>query len=259
MFRLLLATCCLAALASTGCVLGPCGSHCNDCDGVGQPHYYGAGPFESFRAWRRGLTCGSGCGETYYDEWSSTPPDCVDPCPEFAGGGHCGGCAGGCIDCGCGCGVAGCGGCGVRPLRTVAGLVVGLYGKRLCGACGYGVDDCSCGGGYSDCGCGGGCSDCGGGSGYYDEGAIIEGHSGGCSTGNCASNHSGGRIVASHQGHRSAAHRHVMNRQQASQQSARVANSTGQEVVHPPQPGQRQKFVRNATRLPQQTPAAFRR
>ena len=27
------------------------------------------------------LSCGSGCGPVYYDEWHSDPPDCVDPCP----------------------------------------------------------------------------------------------------------------------------------------------------------------------------------
>jgi hypothetical protein len=29
---------------------------------------------------RKLLTCGSGCGELYVDEWLNDPPDCCDPC-----------------------------------------------------------------------------------------------------------------------------------------------------------------------------------
>jgi hypothetical protein len=29
------------------------------------------------------LTCGSGCGEVYIDEWKSDPPDLVDPCIDY--------------------------------------------------------------------------------------------------------------------------------------------------------------------------------
>ena len=31
------------------------------------------------------LTCGSACGEVYWDEWLSDPPDCCDPCDECSG------------------------------------------------------------------------------------------------------------------------------------------------------------------------------
>lgn len=174
MFRYLFATLILAAtLSMSGCVLGPCGGgggNCNGCDGASCGSY-AVGPLQSFRSWRRGLTCSSGCGEIYYDEWSSTPPDCVDPCPEFAGDGcgrgRLGSRLGGCMDI-CGCGDSGClGGCGFQPLRRVASAVVGLYGKRFCGDCGYAVDDCGCGGGDPWAGYGGGecCDGCSGGGG----------------------------------------------------------------------------------------------
>lgn len=72
------------AMAASGCC-GPIGpgcveSGCYDCDGTyTNPIPYG--PLDSFRNLKRNLICGGGgCGETYYGEWISTPPDCVDPC-----------------------------------------------------------------------------------------------------------------------------------------------------------------------------------
>lgn len=83
------------AIASIGCCgpmgCGPgCGTaDCFDCDGAG----YGkrmipARPLDGLRQFRKSLVCGSGCGEVYYDEWISTPPDCADPCcgDQFVGG-----------------------------------------------------------------------------------------------------------------------------------------------------------------------------
>jgi hypothetical protein len=46
-----------------------CGSHAGK--------FGHGGPFSSLRA---SLTCGSGCGEWYFDEWLSDPPECCDPC-----------------------------------------------------------------------------------------------------------------------------------------------------------------------------------
>lgn len=141
MYRLWIAgTACLFLAAMTGCAAGP---HCNDCCGYSNAGYIPHGPLDAARHWRKSWTCGAGCGETYYGEWRSTPPDCVDPCPDF----------------GCGCGDAACGGCalghrrihgdgcGIRPLRAAARLVVALYGKRFCapcGGCGETVEDCGC-------------------------------------------------------------------------------------------------------------------
>jgi hypothetical protein len=82
---------CLLAVtfvAANGCcTMGPatCGGGCGDCvqtkgaactscgPGVcGQPHLLG-GLFGC-------LSCGSGCGQTYYDEWASDPPAACEPC-----------------------------------------------------------------------------------------------------------------------------------------------------------------------------------
>lgn len=123
------------SLASVGC----CGvQQCNDCDGVG----YGEPvlpqrPFDRIRNLRKGLVCGSGCGEVYVGEWTSTPPDCNDPCcgtdfvggatpcrpkcwqpgnlfRQMLGGGLYGGryCDGDASSAACGCGETGCNDCG---------------------------------------------------------------------------------------------------------------------------------------------------
>jgi hypothetical protein len=31
----------------------------------------------------RALTCGSGCGDVYWDEWINDPPACCDPCDDY--------------------------------------------------------------------------------------------------------------------------------------------------------------------------------
>lgn len=240
MFRYLLACLVLTAtLSFSGCVLGPCGGgNCHDCDGAslhGGPVM--GGPGQAFRAWRKGLTCGSGCGEVYYDEWSSTPPDCVDPCPEFAGG-NCGRVAPA-----CGCGVRGCrGGCGIRPLRAVGRLVVGLYGKRFCGDCGHGVGSCNCDDPYAQYGNGACCDGCGSG------GTVIES---GCATGNCGVASATSTQVAS--AAPVANGRHSMARQQMLTRQA-MARATSNSRVQPAQPqvansrpvAAPQKFYRNA-------------
>lgn len=131
-----------------GCGVG-CGAlegGCNDCDGS----YYASrpipcGPLAQLHQLRRSLVCGGGCGETYYGEWISTPPDASDPCyrDQFVGG------ATKCTPfCRPGCGPYG------------FGLLAGLYGRRhcigseSCGGCGScssvsydtgGCDSCSSG------------------------------------------------------------------------------------------------------------------
>lgn len=70
-----------------GCGIG-CGNvSCSDCDGGFRQPAYG-GPIDAIRNFRRNAICGSGCGEAYIGEWTSTPPDCNDPCsgPNFVGG-----------------------------------------------------------------------------------------------------------------------------------------------------------------------------
>lgn len=62
----------------TGCndgfdpVLGSC-SGCGSCGGE-------CGGHTPTQVTRHRLTCGSGCGELYWGEWISTPPDPCDPC-----------------------------------------------------------------------------------------------------------------------------------------------------------------------------------
>lgn len=81
----------MAALSTTGCVgWGPCGNECvrrpfrgmlqglcstcpddcGNCDGYNPP----------FGNVRRTLACGSGCGEIYYGEWASNPPNSCNDC-----------------------------------------------------------------------------------------------------------------------------------------------------------------------------------
>ena len=47
-----------------------CGDHCNNCDGYN-------GPFGTVR---KTLACGSGCGEIYYGDWVSNPPNTCNEC-----------------------------------------------------------------------------------------------------------------------------------------------------------------------------------
>ena len=178
---LLLCTVVAAALMS-GCCCGPVGcgaggfgggrvTNCNDCDG-GISYgggYAGPSSFQRLANFRKSLVCGGGCGEVYYGEWTSTPPDGCDPCSggQFVGGAT--PCRPFCWN--------------WRPGSLLAGFFSGLYGRRVYGGCGCGSYSCGggCGGGFSDGGCGGGFSGggfsdggggcgCGGGGGYVDSG-----------------------------------------------------------------------------------------
>ena len=178
---LLLTTACVAALLFSGCCCGPyggcggpvgggfaggcggggCTTNCNDCDGVysaARPMAYG--PLQHLNQMRKSLVCGGGCGEVYYGEWQSTPPDACDPCNgnQFVGGA---------VPCDPFC-------WNWRPGQFFFGFLGSIgnfYGQRYYsgyGGCGCGagnVGDCGCDGGY-DAGCDsgacgdGGCSTC---------------------------------------------------------------------------------------------------
>lgn len=190
---------CSMLFALVGAFSGCCGlsgrvSQCNGCnDGYGgggatctpRPR----GPLDAMMNWRRELVCGSGCGEVYYGEWISTPPDCNDPCcgEQFVGGAvkaepFC-----------------------VQP-GTIFGNLRGLYGSRDCEFCGNAFTDCGCGdSGYG--GCPGDCGGCGGevvqGDVIYDGGTVIDsGYGGGtinagpsCSTCNSGSSTGNTRVA----------------------------------------------------------------
>ncbi len=85
-------------------------------------------PLDGVRQLRGRWACGSGCAETYYGEWRSTPPDAHDPC-----------CDQGCVESrriywsGC-----------WQP----GALLRGLYGVRYCDDCGSDVG-CDCEGGMT--------------------------------------------------------------------------------------------------------------
>jgi hypothetical protein len=144
----------LMALATSAGCCGPlgcetgCGPY-DDCGvGVGARGQRIGGPLQALGLARRNFIGGSGCGEVYYGEWSSTPPDCDDPCcdDQFTGGAAPG-----------------------RPFCWQPGaLISALYGVRFCDNCGESVDSCGCGGDTivdrayaagtithaADCGCG---------------------------------------------------------------------------------------------------------
>lgn len=105
-----------------GPVCGPCGDVCGEpcgdpcgepCGGPGYgPYGHPWGPL----SWLFGIfTCGyhdSGCGEFYWSDFHSEPPDCCDPCDRcgnYTGGYHGGGYgqSSGCSECGSGYGPAG--------------------------------------------------------------------------------------------------------------------------------------------------------
>lgn len=230
MFRFLLLTIAVAVVISMpGCLLGPHGG-CGTCNSCGDGYVQGTplhhGPIDSFRAWRRSLSCNSGCGETYWDEWYSTPPDCIDPCPTDC-------CETGFVDCGCtgtcGCDLVGIHGCGVRPLHFVGAIVAGIYGKRFCGDCGYGYDECGCGGEFIE----GEIIE----GGEYMEGTIIEGDasmipassrgSSGCATGNCAAVRRSQKSPVARTTQRSPAYQQAMARQQGSRTTNPMRSQTG--------------------------------
>lgn len=51
-------------------VCNSCDDHCGNCDGYNPP----------FGSLRKTLACGSGCGEVYYGEWLSNPPNTCNEC-----------------------------------------------------------------------------------------------------------------------------------------------------------------------------------
>ena len=137
-------TCCLSfpqPIVWTGelndCGPGPCES-CADCSGD-----CGLLPFL-----RRSKVCGKGCGEVYWGEWVSDPPDCCDPCDP------CYGCytgpSGGCCNLGpCQRLLAALHGYSYCP-KPNCGPVCGLCNKSGCGGCG-GCGETGC----TSCGHGG--------------------------------------------------------------------------------------------------------
>lgn len=122
----------LTSLAISAMSIGCCGPmgcgvdvsmSCNRCDVVDcvDPIYR---PLDGVRQLRGRWACGSGCAETYYGEWRSTPPDAQDPC----------------CDEGCGTSREFCwSGCW-QP----GSLLRGLYGERYCDDCGS-ESGCECG------------------------------------------------------------------------------------------------------------------
>lgn len=79
----------LTSVLFSGCMSIECvGTGCGDCsDPCG-----GCGPrpiprnlCDDMCQVRRSVVCGGGCGEVYYGEWTSTPPDCADPCDPCSG------------------------------------------------------------------------------------------------------------------------------------------------------------------------------
>lgn len=168
----------MISLSASGCAIpvgyGPCGGlpcdSCGDCDGgsyaVGPVLPYG--PLDALRQAKRNLVCGGGgCGDVYYGEWRSYPPDCADPC--------CGdGFVGGAVPC-----VPGWAPGTLLPRN----LVPALYGKRMH----QGYDACGCGS-CGDC-VSGDCGDCETVSYAGEAMGVHSGHSSGC---NCGGNHVSG-------------------------------------------------------------------
>jgi len=191
--KLLIVGLLIAALAAgnAGCCVnrfgpgcGPIVSNCGDCHGVcggGAVQGYGYGGCDSgccspcsnrgygcvscldymmapFSLLNQMFVCSGGCGDIYWDEWISDPPDCCDPCDPCANWN------------GTGC-------CVPRWSKMFSGwpCFVGYpYGY------GYNYDSysptCGCDAGC-DSGCGGGCGDgCGGGSNHgfaLNKGEVI--------------------------------------------------------------------------------------
>lgn len=112
MARLLVVMHLVALLAGVGCCCQPlcadpcggpaCGPACNTCFCLPKPIIWdgscndcGPGPCEScadcsgdcgiLPLLRRSKVCGKGCGEVYWGEWISDPPDCCDPCDQCYG------------------------------------------------------------------------------------------------------------------------------------------------------------------------------
>lgn len=160
---------CCGPMMGPGCNVGGC----NDCDGLrAGANVIPNGPLDGLRQLKRQLTCGSGCGEVYVDEWISTPPDCTDPCCDDQW-------VGGAVK--------------ARPLcwergTLINGLMSGAFGGRYC------TDAES----SAPCDCG----SCDAGVSYTTDHAGLGGTtsvcaSGGCASGGCASGNCGGRAVVS--------------------------------------------------------------
>ncbi len=135
----------------TGCV-----DSCGQCDGCG-PRPIPCNPREGMRQIGRSIVCSGGCGEVYYGEWISSPPDCedpCDPCQQWTGG------------------------CGEKCLPCVRlhSFLSCLAGKRL--RCDYSrdvFDICSiCRQEYCDPGCDT-CPSCCEGESYEDGSSIMSG------------------------------------------------------------------------------------
>ncbi len=125
-------------------VLGSC-SACGVCGGNCEGHT----PAQHLK---HKLTCASGCGELYWGEWISDPPDRCDPCDNWGNW----------------TGPTGC--CEPTCLEKVAAGWHSLFG----GHGGKGKGGCSSCGGKG--GGKGGCARCGGvaAESYYDDGVLIE-------------------------------------------------------------------------------------
>ncbi len=111
LFTVVLSNGCIASRnfcdGCSGCsTANSCG--CDDCGQRPIPN----GPLEELQIMRRSLICGGGCGEVYYGEWLSTPPDCCDPCD------------------GCNQWVGG-DGCKCLPFVRFRGFLTGLLGQRF--------------------------------------------------------------------------------------------------------------------------------
>lgn len=108
------------------------GGACGSCASNGSP-CGGCGLLNFLRC--RGTSC-KGCGEVYYGQWLSDPPNCCDTCDSFAGANSCGG--------------QGCGN------GFFARLAAGIHGGRTGGG--------TCG-----------CSSCAGGGQVTYDGGMIDG------------------------------------------------------------------------------------
>ena len=149
--------CCGPIGCGVGCGLP--GDSCQDCDCYSPERPIAHGPIDAFRLWKRSLVCGGGCGEVYYGEWMSTPPDACDPCcgDQFVGGA---------TKC--------------RPFCWQPGALLGnFYGQRFCeGGVECGCGDEGCGEvGYDEFGCDscGGAIDSVGGCATCDAGSLAGG------------------------------------------------------------------------------------
>jgi len=136
-----------ATLAATGLFSGCCGPAFRVCDGYGGG---AAGPCCNTGCdpcnWHPGkhlfgkIGCNSGCGDLYWSDWHSQPPDCCDPCDR----------------------------CG----NFVGRFFTGNPCRSGCGSCCGGGGEW--GGGYAG---GSGC--CGGAGGGYDAGPMVPTPAGG--------------------------------------------------------------------------------